>query len=181
MEIHTGHGAQDWNGTQKQNGDDVNQSTTLLYPSEDFWVTVRFEHHVSRSFLGRTYPKDVTLLLVAVEARLALKQLFQVSCMLCATQPAFLLRYAERLTHTVASACARFYSRRQQSQLPPSQPDPSWTTNGKPKLSSEDVLCRLILSKHWTGIQGYRWANTVENINKIEWKWIWCRVCVLES
>lgn len=109
------------------------------------------------------------------------KQLFPVSCMLCATQPAFLLRYAERLTHTVASGCARFYSRRQQSQLPPSQPDPSWTTNGKPKLSSEDVLCRLILSKQWMGIQGYRWANTVENINKIEWKWIWCRVCVLES
>lgn len=163
METYAGHGAQGWNGTQKQNGDDVNQSVTLLYPSEGSWVTVRSEHHISRSFLSRTYPKDVTLLLFAVEAWLALNQLFQVSHMLCATQPAFLLRYAERLTHTVA--CARFYSRRHQSRLPPSHPDPLWTTNGKPILSSEDALCRLILSKHWMGIEGYRWANTVENIN----------------
>lgn len=85
------------------------RSATLLYPSEDSCVIVRSEHHVSRRrFLGRTYPKDVTLLPVAVEARLALNQLLQVSHMLCAIQPAFLLRYTERLTRPVASACARF-------------------------------------------------------------------------
>lgn len=129
------------------------RSATLLYPSEDSCVIVRSEHHVSRRrFLGRTYPKDVTLLPVAVEARLALNQLLQVSHMLlCAIQPAFLLRYAERLTRPVASAWARFYSRRHQSLLPPSHHGPLWTTNGKPNLSS-GVLCRLILSKHWTGI-----------------------------
>lgn len=182
METHTGRGTRDWNGTQKQKGDDVNWSATLLYPSEDSCAIVRSEHHVSRSsFLGRTYPKDVTLLLVAVEARLALNQLLQVSHMLCVIQHAFLLRYAARLTCTVASTRARFYSRRHQSWLPPSHHGPLWTTNGKPKLSSGDVLCRLILSKHWTGIQWHCWANTVENVNKIEWKWIWCRACVLES
>lgn len=113
--------------------------------------------------------------------RLALNQLRQVSHMLYATQPAFQLRYAERLTCALASACARFYSRRRQSLLSPPHHGPWGATKGKPTLSSEDVLCRLILSKHGMGIQGYRWASTVENVNKIEWEWIWCRVCVLES
>jgi len=127
----------------------------LLYPSEDSWVIARSEQHVSRRFLVRTYPKDVTLLLVAVEARLALNQLLQVSHMLCAIHPAFLLRYAERMTHPMASVCARFYSGRHQRQLAPSHHEPLWTTNGKPKMSSEHVFCRLILSKHWVGIQGH--------------------------
>lgn len=46
---------------------------------------------IIRRFLGRTYHKDLTLLLVAVEATFAPNPFLQVSHMLCVIQPALLL------------------------------------------------------------------------------------------
>lgn len=70
----------------------------------------------------------------------ALNQLFWVSHVLCATQPDFLLSYAERLVCALASACARFYSRRHQNQLSPLHHASLEATERKPVLSSEHVL-----------------------------------------
>lgn len=68
VETHTGRSTRGWNGTQKGKADNVSWSATMLYASEVSCVIVRSEHHISRRrFLGRTHPKDVTLLLAAME------------------------------------------------------------------------------------------------------------------
>lgn len=92
--------------------------------------------------------------------RLALNQLFRVSHVLCTIQPAFPLRYAERLVCALASACAGFYSRRHQNQLSPSHCDPLGAAEGKPMLSSGVLIDPEQALDENTGL------SLLENVNK---------------